>query len=234
MTTPGIPLSAVEGAALLGRPQQIRRAPARPINTTFRTSADVHEEVGARFRQDTANHELTVLHEQGLYRHLRLRSPRSSEYWFDVVTWPGSLAIRGDVGEDYVFSRVEDMFTFFRGKGINPHYWAEKLGGGQRSVKEYSADLARQLVVEHFVDAVRFGDAPRGLGKAIRAEVLNEDLFDDREAREAIESFSYKGFEFGDVWEWDLHDYDRGFLWCCHAIVWAISRYDAARTAVAA
>lgn len=194
-------------------------------------------EVAQRFARDTARHQLTVLHEDGVYRHLRLMNPKSSEYWFEVVTWPGSLAMRGDVGDGYVFTRLNDMFEFFRSDrqwGINPHYWAEKLGGGRRSVKAYSEELLRQRVVEQFVNDARWGGVPAGTGKAIRTWVLNEDLSDERQARNVLEDFAHLGYEFSDVWEWDFHDYDDHFLWCCHAIQWAIAQYDATRKLVTA
>ena len=196
--------------------------------TDYRTKAE--KDAAKRFPRDAAQHEMTILHEEGTYRHLRFRNPRSSEYWFDLITWPGSLVIRGDYGDGYVFSRLPDMFEFFRGKGINPHYWAEKLDGGRRSVKEYSEDTLRQLVVEHFVNDARWGGVPAGTGKALRARVLNEDLSDEHDARNVLEDFAYQGYEFSDVWEWDFHDYTRGFLWACHAIVWGIAQYDAAKT----
>lgn len=188
-----------------------------------------YPEIAARFARDTASHEMTVLHEDGLYRHLRFMNPRSSEYWFDLVTWPGTLAIRGDVGDDYVFSRVEDMFTFFRGDEINPHYWAEKLGGGRRSVKEYSETALRERVVEQFVSDARWDGVPAGTGKSLRTWVLNEDLSDERHARNVLEDFAHLGYEFSDVWEWDFHDYESQFLWCCYALVWGIAQYDAAK-----
>ncbi|MEU9495476.1 hypothetical protein AB0D73_27360 [Streptomyces sp. NPDC048215] len=193
-------------------------------------------EVAARFKRDTANHQMTVLHDDELYRHLRFRSPRSSEYWFEIVTWPGSLAMRGDVGDGYVFSRLDDMFQFFRSDrpSINPHYWAGKLGGGRRSVKEYSEHLLRQRVVEQFVSDAQWEGVPPGTGKHLRKWVLNEDLSGEREARSLIEDFCYQGYEFSDVWEWDFHDYEPEFLWACHAIRHGIDMYDAARKAVAA
>jgi hypothetical protein len=152
--------------------------------------------IAARFQRDTAQHEMTVLHDDGLYRHLRFAQPKpaSSAYWFDLITWPGCLTIRGDLNDSYTFSRLPDMFEFFRGPvgRINAHYWAEKLGGGRQSVQEYSEDLFRQLVVEHFVDAVRYSDAPRGLGKAVREEILNSEfLAVEEEARQVLNSFEY-------------------------------------------
>jgi hypothetical protein len=196
-----------------------------------------YPEIAARFARDTAGHQMVVEHEDGLYRHLHFMNPKNSEYWFEIVTWPGSLAMRGDVGDGYLFTRLPDMFEFFRSDrrwGINPHYWAEKLGGGRRSVKAYSEELLRQRVVEQFVNDARWGGVPAGTGKQLRTWVLNEDLADEHTARNVIEDFAFQGYEFTDVWEWDFHDYDSQFLWACHAIAWAIAQYDAARKAVAA
>jgi hypothetical protein len=190
-----------------------------------------YPEIKSRFVRDTANHQMMVLHDDGLYRHLRFTSrPQGyGEYWFDLITWPGRLAMCGDVGDDYVFSRLPDMFKFFRADrrwGINPHYWAEKLGGGRRSVKEYSEDLLRQRVVEQFVNDARWGGVPAGTGKHLRTWVLDEDLGDEHTARNVLEDFAFQGYEFKDVWEWDFHDYEPSFLWACHAIAWGIARYD--------
>ena len=223
-------LTAAEAAELLGKPEQIAKVRPVPAAPRIVTVDEREQQIADRFRGDVARHAMRVLHEDGLYRHVRFsNNPRGyGEYWFDLITWPGSLTIRGDYGDAYTFSRERDMFPFFRSRrgGINAHYWAQKLDRGTHSVKTYSEDLFRQLVVEHFVDSVRWSDAPHGLGKAIRAEILNQDLTDEREARDLLESFEYEGFEFHDVWEWSFGDWDRSFLWACHAIVWGIGRYD--------
>jgi len=191
-----------------------------------------YSESAARFARDSAAHEMVILHDDGLYRHLRFRSPKTSEYWFDLITWPGRLAMCGDLGDDYVFSRMPDMFEFFRADrrwGINPHYWAEKLGGGRRSVKEYSEELLRQRVVEQFVNDARWGGVPAGTGKHLRTWVLDEDLSDEHTARNVLEDFAFQGYEFKDVWEWDFHDCESSFIWACYAIQWGIARYDRVR-----
>lgn len=129
------------------------------------------------------------------------------------------------------------MLEFFRGGaryGINPQYWAEKVVDGRERTKRYSEERFRRLVTEHFVEAVQGGDAPRGLGRALRAELLDDDegfiAYEDA-AREALNAFEYKGFRFSDTWEWDFRDYDWTYLWCCHAIQWGTQRYDAAKAA---
>jgi hypothetical protein len=113
-------------------------------------------EMAERFARDTANHELTIVHDDGVYRHVKARSTKSGEgwcCWFEVVTWPGALAIRGDCGS-FQFARSEDMFAFFRldGRQINPGYWAEKTPGGERSLKTYSEDVLREHLDDWLAD----------------------------------------------------------------------------------
>ena len=45
-----------------------------------------------RFQADVARHGMTVLRDDGLYRHLRFRRPDCSAYWFDLLTAPGIIA----------------------------------------------------------------------------------------------------------------------------------------------
>jgi hypothetical protein len=202
-------------------------------------------DVAKRFARETANHRMTVLHDDGLYRHLRFRAPENSFYWFELITVPGSLTFRGD-GQSFVFARVEDMFEFFRDSGagqrVNPQYWAEKLTSHQRDeVKRYDREIFEQRVREATDDAVRYGSAPADLAQAIQENLLeSEEVEYETGAHEALRNFTfYKNpadcfdprkqpdFQFHDTWEWDFTDYDWWFLWSLHAIVWGIAQYDA-------
>lgn len=215
-----------------------------------------------RFARDTANHQMTVLHDDGLYRHLQFRAcwwqpplrkqQWSSIYWFDLITIPGTLIFQGD-GESYVFSRVEDMFEFFRGQvgRINPGYWAEKLTCSRREgVKRYDQALMTQHVNELVAEFLE-GDgdgALAGLADAVQKEILDELIGDYSLDLALVERFEYyvdpkdqyaiprkaPDFEFSDVWEWNCQDYDWWFLWALHGIVWGIAQYDAARVAAGA
>lgn len=127
-------------------------------------STDPITEVADRFARETKNHTMTVLRDDGLYRHLRFKAPDNGFYWFDLITWPGYLTFVGD-GEGYVFTRIEDMFGFFRGSRINPQYWAEKVVDGRGRLKTYSEERFRQLVTEH-LDQVA-DDYPAGLREAL-------------------------------------------------------------------
>lgn len=185
----------------------------------------------------TRNHRMTVLCEEGLYRHIRFAEPGTGIWRFDLVTWPGHLVITGDL-EDFHFARIEDMFEFFRNPVgyINPQYWAEKLRGPVRSMS-FSQDVFKRLVYDHFRDWCRWNDGPhRPLWRAICNEVLLDEygeMGDETMAHHALTQFRHGDFEFTDSWEWELKDYDFHFLVALHAIVWGINRYDAAKAAAA-
>lgn len=207
----------------------------------------------------TREHQMTVLRDDGLYRHIRFAKPGTSIWRFDLVTWPGHLVITGDL-EDFHFARIPDMFEFFRSPVgyINEHYWSEKLCGPQRSMS-YSPELFRKYVFEYFwenrdyyeppsqrrVDNTRslFGDRPAStidseasyrskteLWRAIREELLRyADDYDETAAHMALQDFRHGTFDFTDTYEWELKDYDFHFRLSLHAIVWGINRYDAAK-----
>jgi hypothetical protein len=149
------------------------------------------------FAVDTAEHEMEILHDEGLYRHVRFAPPGGSSYWYDLITAPNVLIFRGAY-ESLVFSRVIDMFGFFRSNPdrlthrISPDYWAEKLTSDDHGVQVYSQDRFEQLVKEATVEAIRSRAAPRGLGKAVREQILgDEDIHYEAGARQALEDFEY-------------------------------------------
>jgi hypothetical protein len=216
------------------------------------TTTRYHELVGEareRFIGDTAEHEMTVLHDDGLYRHLRFKRPDESFYWFDLITWPGVLVISGDVGA-YTFSRLEDMFEFFAGSrahgfgdaqwGINPGYWAEKLRGPANMptdvlARTYSEDKFKALVrgwAEEVSGQIPADDGETLLG-AMQDALADPDgyLAHESEARRLLHEFNHKGYVIADSWEWDLREFDWSYLWCCWAIVWGIEQYRAVKAA---
>ncbi len=84
-------------------------------------------DIETRFKKDVSEHQMNVIKNEGVYRHLTFQKPGTSVYYFEIITTPGLLTINGDMGT-YVFSRLHDMFEFFGDKqGINPSYWGEKL-----------------------------------------------------------------------------------------------------------
>lgn len=198
-----------------------------------------------RFLKAVAEHEMTVVSDAGIFRQITFRKPSSYNNHFHITTWPGYLAISGDAG-CYVFARLPDMFDFFRGNEINPSYWGEKLQAFDRhgGYREFHAASFHDAIRSDF-DQWHFdvdGD-PEKEAEARKAawEHLQESDLSEDEAPESAEdairrAMDYacpvSGNTFNDFWDHDLQDHTYRFLWCCHAIQWAISKYDAVKAPV--
>lgn len=142
-----------------------------------------------KFLKDVESHVIEVIRDDGLYRHIRFRRPGTMCMHFDLITWPGYLCYCGDMGT-YVFSRLEDMFEFFRTDreyaqrrgyqlGINPGYWSEKLqavDGNRRngSAMEFSADKFRRVINEIRVGWIKEAARNNTLNKDHRRELWEE------------------------------------------------------------
>jgi len=193
---------------------------------------DKHEPTRDQFADRIKNHELTILRNDGIYRHLRCAKPNTGCSSFEIITWPGYLAYCGDMG-DYVFSRTKDMFRFFRRESpklkeyINPGYWEEKVQAEDKcaGIKEFSVEAFRDYVLS---------DAREHLGIEENAELpadIADDLWsllnaeDEWECIDKLRDFSSDKLSFED-WEHDCKVYTYRYLFCCRAIVWAISKYD--------
>lgn len=192
--------------------------------------ADQEQHVRERFEQDTANHRMRVFRDDGLYRHLRFSERGTWRYGYDLITWPGMLVIAGDCG-DFMFSRVSDMFTFFRGDRINPDYWRQKITNPDMrdGTRRYSRDRFVPRVMEWYRDRVEYEpDEDCSLAAALNEQVINWGPPDSRyEAIERLQGFEYHGARLiSEPWEFDFDEYDWQFLWCCWGIVQGIAQYD--------
>lgn len=174
------------------------------------------------FTRNVAGHQMTVLRDDGLYRHLRFSKPTTRNMSFDILTWPGYLAFVGDMG-DNVFARIPDMLEFFRGDSINPRYWAEKVQACDRNgIEEYREEKAREWVEERLKDAsekarlaadgITFDEGPDEVYRQLR----------DFDTSELDDEDPFSGWE-----EADFTEYTHHYIWCCFALVWAIKVYDA-------
>lgn len=212
------------------------------------------------FLKDVSRHQMTIIRDDGVNRHVRFREPGTGIMHFDLITWPNHLCYTGDMGT-YVFSRIEDMFQFFRSRtdrehmhlrngqtlAINPQYWAEKLLAidSRCGAEEFDPDEFRRVVREQRLEWIREArndeeldkDARRALWEAIEEEVLSCADEGEHEARRAAIEFSHRTgphgrhFYFADFWEYKLRNYTHNFIWCCFALAWGIKQYDAAREA---
>jgi hypothetical protein len=206
-------------------------------------------DIAERFYRETRNHVLEIKKDDGLYRHLRMMNPKDSSYWYDIVTWPNNLIIRGD-GESYAFSRIEDMFSFFRsgwyGGQIHPNlgYWDEKLSSNRECVTNFQEDLFLKELEKRTTELAE-GMAPEveaRFREAVKSDITEDGIYSTiSEAVDTVEKFEFytdesKEFDyqhradvyFCDSWEWIQHctDYEWWFVWCLYAIVRAIVEYD--------
>jgi len=201
-----------------------------------------YPEIAARFKRDTAKHEMTVMFEQGLYRHLRFEAPDGSGYRFDLHTSPNRLMFHGEVGT-YVFSvwPTEDMFDLFRRSSIgdrpNFGYWHEKLVADGEAAIQFSNDLFDKQVAKELAKAEEFFPGVTAAWQEKTEGFLAEYNTECEEtAREALASFEYlpEG-QYGEAWrfrytaDWNLDDYDWRYLWACHAGLWGANQYCAAK-----
>lgn len=146
-----------------------------------------YELLEPQFLADVATHEMHVLRDDGVYRHIRFKRPGTVCMHFDLITWPGYLCYTGDMGT-FVFTRLMDMFEFFRTDreharrrgdkrlAVNRSYWAEKLVAfdGQRrhgSAMEFSETKLRAYVNETRLEWIREGRRSDRLSKEERRDL---------------------------------------------------------------
>lgn len=233
---------------------------------------------GERFAENTKDHVLTVQHDDGLYKHLLIKAPGSSFYWYEIITWPGCLTISGDMGT-WTFRRDTDMLAFFRANPdrqlghdyrINASYWAEKLQGGavggRDSAQEYDPKALAQHLRERVTERAQDNEWPdevRDKALAALETDLIADFTDYRQSEDTDRAAAYDyewsidhlpegvtlakallgsdiettykvSFDWDTVYDGTFRSYNRHFLWCLHAIVSGIEKYDAHTAALAA
>lgn len=201
-----------------------------------------------QFLNDIREHEMTVIRNDGVNRHIRFKRPQEGAYWFDIITWPGTLCIDGDCGT-YVFRRLDDMFKFFRtdrehgqkdGRTlfINPGYWGEKLQSVARQggYVEFSDERFVAAIKDRFQSWCEDHEPDEATKDALWESIQDDVLFceNEHESLRAVYEFRHEptGFEFTDFFEFCLTDYTFHFLWCCYAIAWGVKRYDTVQESV--
>ncbi|MEI6579667.1 MAG: Gfo/Idh/MocA family oxidoreductase [Eubacteriales bacterium] len=133
--------------------------------------------------------------------------------------------------ETDVFSRIDDMFCFFRNDKmeINTGYWAEKVTAESvygHGIREFSVEAFRENVLEYtrsILDLEEDQEIPEEMLYEIRSLLRGEDEY---ECVTAMRDFESDKIEFTDFWECSCNRKTYHYVWCCYALVWAISQYD--------
>jgi hypothetical protein len=191
----------------------------------------MEDDIKARFLRDVRNHKITIENDNGVHRCIHLGRPGSSAYHFRLITFPGGLAISGDMG-DYTFTRLNDMFEFFRDgqmlNQINKGYWHEKMRAQDKHCpsQEFSVSLWKEAITSNSEEwEIRLGDSEKIMDH-LQEELLEIQPENIHEAYELINDYqSPEGHYFQDF-EARLMDYSMHFKWCLYAIVWGIKQYD--------
>lgn len=215
----------------------------------------MHDEAVLKgFIREVSSHTMTIIRDDGFYRHLSFGRPGSSIYRFDLVTWPGYLCMTGDMGT-WTFSRITDMFDFFGGafeRGINPVYWSEKMEAGSGCprdaiAKEWDEQAYCQrldhILKEWCEEHALSGGAPKDQIKEFhrhRERVegiisqMKEGSFSEMDAYAAYASVDDPDGVLTDFWDYTFKEWSSHFLWACYAIQWGISRYKNNKIALSA
>ncbi len=185
---------------------------------------------------NVSNHEMTILQDNELYKHLRFRAPGTSMWGFDIITWPGYLTIVGDIGDGYIFHLEQNMLRFFDHSqpdgNINPGYWAEKL---TRSItyEEYSPDVFTRTITDLATDLrdhIPWDDHQR-FNESITDDVLSHAENGETYARDALHNFTFTDstntqHTFNtDTQDHNFTDYKYHFILALHAILWGAKTY---------
>lgn len=184
-----------------------------------------------RFLKEVEGHQMTVVRDDAIYRHVRFKRPDTCCMHFDLITWPGYLCYTGDMGT-YVFTRLRDMFEFFRRSEksdlfrIDLRYWAEKVEAGDRcdGLKKFSFEKFEREIrdwvtrseeesrpdEEEAKDRALHTAAFAELRVAVEDEVLSCDSNDVR-AYDAANDFEHRGEAwqafFGDKARFEFSDF---------------------------
>lgn len=176
------------------------------------------------------DHEMTVELDDGVHRSIAFNrmvdGKPSMTYSFRLNTWPGHLAFSGDMGT-FVFSRLRDMFEFFREDElkVNHGYWHEKLEAedvrGNRGCG--STEYIPEMVPEYIDDCVEGGY----ITKEQAEELKNDGNWHDGEHNTYQQLYDFGRGLMDDPP--NFRGYTWRFTWCLYAIVWGIQQYDASK-----
>ena len=200
------------------------------FETCERCMADNQEKVLRTFFRDTKDHTMKVIKDDGVYRNIEFSNNGSSIYKYSLITWPGYLAIVGDMG-DLVFKRLEDMFEFFGGHNlkpenpsvarINPGYWAQKLVAKDEDPMEFDEEKAKAFVEAYLEeseisDEEEKGDFREGINYK-NIEIFTDSFYD---AICLADKDYYPDDIYGCVRSYTMH-----YLWKLFAIQYGIYLY---------
>ena len=167
-----------------------------------------------------AQHETSMQLNDGVFRSWLCKRPGTGIYAFRVTTWPGHLAVTGDIGE-LIVARLHDMLKWVPGAIDSIQYFAEKVPQAIPT-REYDADVAREAV-QHEIELARESEMEA------QAHALEDFLVNQSWHFEDASCF-YRGLQDIDGYVMDdppdTRNWTSNFLWCREAIRWLMVRLE--------
>lgn len=196
------------------------------------------EEMKESFLKQVCKHEISIECDNGVHRCIHFAIPDRSQFWFRLITWPGGLTITGDYGT-YSFTRVADMFGFFRSQDnklqINPGYWAEKLiSTDTRSGHEEFSCKGNEFHIRDAYKNYAIEEPDSEKREDIRGELRSafgnypDNLQELWGMIDEVPNASIRNELVDVLYDISLTGYTTRFIWCLWAIVWGIREYDRA------
>lgn len=190
------------------------------------------------FLKTVSEFEMKVELDQDHHRSILFHKPGTHNCHFRLTTWSGYLAVTGDMG-DYIFSRLHDMFDFFRTDGeeiqINVGYWTEKLKsiskfGSTRNGDVFEFDALSTVesimnVVDDYLEWDDYEDLPFSEEDVANYREELESCGTEDEILNVVDSNQLK-FEITDAWEHLQTKPTYHIIWILCAINWGIKQYD--------
>jgi len=184
------------------------------------------------FLTNVAHHKMTVALELGVMRHLTCSSG-DNDTAFAITTFPDYLCISGSMGT-FCFSGTPDMFDYFRNpqQAILPVEWSTQLVSTDTVSGHEEFDDSRfyNLIKQAFdewdftkLSKDEVAEVWRDVESLVIAKAGNGEA---AALRAAADYTSDYGHVFTDFNLYNFIKYTFHYLWCLHAIVWAIGVYD--------
>jgi hypothetical protein len=197
-----------------------------------------------RFVREVPGAEMSILRNEGPYRHLVISFPSSTWERCEVVTWPGALVLRGGLGHWMFAVDGVDVLAVFRSVDPDPAYWAQKLvahGTGDDQPQEYLPARAAAYVRAYADGQMRrWPDLAEEISETVEKVVFTDSWWrtggmpgSEAELREAVARVEERlheqieEFRFP-IEDWRLQGTTAWFALACVVLGWTAGTHAAA------
>jgi hypothetical protein len=184
--------------------------------------------------KDLKNHQVHIKKSDGLYTHYRCRQQDLWCYGFDIITWPGSFCITGDMGT-YIFQRTENMMDFMTSACRSPSYAKEKCVAYSSPLEVFSFQLFEKDLKERLKNCKEYDNSQANVFEEEIENIIHEIKANSREQDESFciellyDSLIYSTYDGDSL---DYRELDWVFLWNLEAIQWFLSNKDKVNTSI--